>query len=200
MTGNNIDDHLRHGIVVENTYGSVISGNMIEECQGTAVILTDNASDSNLFCYGITISSNIIAHHLGGGVELNNAWGCTVSANTFTLIHDFSVRVDQGSQGITITGNNFSNSRGKLASPTEDNPFSWDVGTGIVLEETSDISITGNVFGGLSDEAIKAGAASSRILVVGNIISDTNLSAGTNSAIDVGKAKDCVIRDNIVKE
>ena len=25
MTGNNIDDHLRYGIVIENTYGSIIS-------------------------------------------------------------------------------------------------------------------------------------------------------------------------------
>jgi hypothetical protein len=200
MTGNNIDDHLRHGIVVENTYGSVISGNMIEECKGTAIILTAPESTSNRFCYGITISSNIVAHHLGGGVDINSAWGCTVSANTFTLIHDFSVQVDKGSQGITITGNNFSNSRGKLASSTEDNPFSWDVGTGIVLGEASDISVTGNLFGGLITEAVKAGASSSRILIVGNIISDLNLPTGTKSAIDLGKAKDCVVRDNIVKE
>src|SRR5690606_21907267 len=31
LTGNNIDDHLSGGIIIENTYGSVISGNMIEE-------------------------------------------------------------------------------------------------------------------------------------------------------------------------
>ncbi|MHC4104849.1 MAG: right-handed parallel beta-helix repeat-containing protein, partial [Planctomycetota bacterium] len=30
MTGNNLDDHLGNGIVIENTYGSVVSGNMIE--------------------------------------------------------------------------------------------------------------------------------------------------------------------------
>ncbi|MFP6676505.1 MAG: right-handed parallel beta-helix repeat-containing protein, partial [Pirellulaceae bacterium] len=34
MTGNNLDDHLGRGVVIENTYGSVVSGNMIEECQG----------------------------------------------------------------------------------------------------------------------------------------------------------------------
>ena len=39
MTGNCVDDHLRHGVVIENTYGSIVSGNMIEECNGTAVIL-----------------------------------------------------------------------------------------------------------------------------------------------------------------
>ena len=39
MNGNNVDDHLRHGVVIENTYGSVLSGNMIEECNGSAIIL-----------------------------------------------------------------------------------------------------------------------------------------------------------------
>jgi parallel beta-helix repeat protein len=57
FTGNNIDDHLRHGVVIENTYGSVVTGNMIEECAGTAIILDRD-------CYGITLSANVIAHDL----------------------------------------------------------------------------------------------------------------------------------------
>ena len=60
MTGNNLDDHLRHGVVIENTYGSVVSGNMIEECKGIAIILDRD-------CYGITLSSNVIAHEVQGG-------------------------------------------------------------------------------------------------------------------------------------
>jgi hypothetical protein len=200
MTGNNIDDHLRHGIVVENTYGSVISGNMIEECRGTAIILAAPPSPDR-FSYGITISSNIIAHHLGGGLELNGAWGCTVSANTFTLVHDFSILVKAQSQGITITGNNFSHSRGKLASRNEENPFSWDVGTGVRLEETSDITVSGNFFGGLTEEAVKADESSSRILVVGNIIGEVNLKAGqAKDAINLGNAKNSLVKDNIINE
>ncbi|MCA9071750.1 MAG: right-handed parallel beta-helix repeat-containing protein [Planctomycetaceae bacterium] len=39
MTGNCLDDHLGHGVVIENTYGSVVSGNMIEECKGHALIM-----------------------------------------------------------------------------------------------------------------------------------------------------------------
>ena len=60
MTGNCVDDHLRHGVVIENTYGSVVSGNMIEECAGTAVVLSRD-------CYGITLSANVIAHETGAG-------------------------------------------------------------------------------------------------------------------------------------
>ena len=39
MTGNCLDDHLGNGVVIENTYGSVVSGNMIEECNGVAIVL-----------------------------------------------------------------------------------------------------------------------------------------------------------------
>ena len=66
MNGNNLDDHLGDGVVIENTYGSVLSGNMIEECQGTAVILDRD-------CYGITISANVLADNFGGGVDLRDA-------------------------------------------------------------------------------------------------------------------------------
>ncbi|NUQ63330.1 MAG: right-handed parallel beta-helix repeat-containing protein, partial [Pirellulales bacterium] len=75
MNGNNLDDHLGNGVVIEKTYGSVLSGNMIEECNGIAVVLDRD-------CYGITISANVIAHNMQGGVELRDAWGCAVSANT----------------------------------------------------------------------------------------------------------------------
>ena len=80
MNGNNLDDHLRHRVMIKNTYGSVLSGNMIEECNGTAIILDRD-------CYGITISANVIAHELAGGMDLRDAWGCAVSANTFTIVH-----------------------------------------------------------------------------------------------------------------
>jgi parallel beta-helix repeat protein len=79
MTGNNLDDHLGNGVVIKNTYGSVVSGNMIEECAGTAVILDND-------CYGNTISANVIAHNASGGIDLRDAHGCAVSANTFTIM------------------------------------------------------------------------------------------------------------------
>lgn len=201
MTGNNIDDHLRHGIVVENTYGSIISSNMIEECQGTAIILTAPTSPENRFCYGITISANVIAHHLGGGIELNKAWGCTLSSNTFTLVHNFSILAGPGTGGISITGNNFSNSRGKLGVRNEKNPFTWDVGSGIKLNGASDITISGNFFGKLTTEAVKADNSSKGILVSGNLLTELNQGAqGIKKAIDLGGAKDVLVKDNLIRE
>jgi hypothetical protein len=90
MNGNNIDDHLGNGVIIENTYGSVVSGNMIEECNGTAIILDRD-------CYGITLSANVIAHHLKGGIDLRDACGCTLSANTFTIAHQV---LRAGGQGL----------------------------------------------------------------------------------------------------
>jgi len=196
MTGNNIDDHLRHGIVVENTYGSIISSNMIEECKGTAIILKSSESDPKRFSYGITISANVIAHHLGGGVELRGAWGCAISANTFTLVHKNSILLSEGTGGITITGNNFSNSRGKLASPKKENPFTWDVGTGIQLQGASDVIISGNYFGRLSTEAVKADEASNGILVTGNVISDLL----NNVEIKLESTNNNLVKDNLIKK
>lgn len=195
MNGNNIDDHLRHGVVIENTYGSVLSGNMIEECSGTAIILDRN-------CYGITISANVIAHHLGGGVHLLDAWGCAVSGNTFTLVYNDSIRVGPASGRLTLSANNFSNSwiGGRAKRPRGGNePMLGDAGTGVTLDGTSDINLTGNSFSGLTTPAITAKNGCQRILIADNVITDVNRlnsSAGVKS-IDIGDATDCIIEDNL---
>ena len=194
MTGNNLDDHLRHGVVIENTYGSIVSGNMIEECNGTAVILDRD-------CYGITVSANTIAHHLEGGVHLRDAWGCAISGNTFPLVHQDSIRVGPNSGRLTISGNNFSNSYigGKdKRSPTGKSAMQRDAGTGIMLDGTTDVAVTGNTFGGLSTPAVTTKNACQRILVTNNVITDVNRGAAAGAkAIDRGDAKDSVIKDNI---
>lgn len=193
MTGNNLDDHLRHGVVIENTYGSIVSGNMIEECNGTAVILDRD-------CYGITVSANTIAHHLEGGVHLRDAWGCAISGNTFPLVHADSVRVGPNSGRVTISGNNFSNSfiGGKdKRPPTGKSAMQRDAGTGITLEGTSDVAITGNTFGGLSTPAVTAKSGCQRLLITNNVIVDVNRGAAGAKAIERGDAKDSIIKDNI---
>lgn len=194
MTGNNVDDHLRHGVVIENTYGSIVSGNMIEECNGTAIILDRD-------CYGITIAANTIAHHLRGGVHLLDAWGCAITGNTFPLVHEDSIRVGPNSGRITISGNSFSNSYmggGKdKRPPTAKQPMGTDAGTGIMLDGTSDVAITGNTFGGLTTPAVTVKNGSQRLLITGNIITDVNRGATGRKPIEAGDAKDSLVKDNI---
>ncbi|MCA9071749.1 MAG: hypothetical protein KDA84_22635, partial [Planctomycetaceae bacterium] len=55
------------------------------------------------------MSANVIAHN-GAGVDLRDAHGCAISANTFTINKAFGARVGAASGRITLTGNNFSNS------------------------------------------------------------------------------------------
>lgn len=195
MNGNNLDDHLRHGVVIENTYGSVLSGNMIEECNGTAIILDRD-------CYGITISANVIAHELEGGVDLRDAHGCTVSANTFVLVHQFGVRVSENSGRIAITGNNFSNSYigGKDKRPaTGKTPMQIDEGSGVLLENTSHVTISGNSFSGLSGPAVRSKGKVERILVTSNIITDINRKSDSKEPIALGeKPVTSIVRDNLV--
>jgi hypothetical protein len=163
MNGNNIDDHLGHGVVVENTYGSVVSGNMIEECAGFAVILDRD-------CYGDTVSANVIAHN-GGGVDLRDAHGCAISANTFTILKEHALRIGPKSGRITVSANNFSNSyigEEKIRRAVDD-----AAAAGIMLEQTQDVAIVGNVFSGLTTKAIsRTGGESQRILVENNVFAE----------------------------
>jgi len=192
MNGNNIDDHLRHGVVIETTYGSVLSGNMIEECQGTAVILDRD-------CHGITVSANVIAHNYGGGVDLRDAWGCTVSANTFTVDEMRAVVVGPDSGRITITGNNFSDryiGEGKYRSNRE-----CDRASGIHLAGTSDVAISGNLFSGLDRQAIEADAECRRIVITGNVMTDLNHRTDEKRpALDLRGAQKTIVDNNSVAE
>ena len=162
MSGNTIDDHLRHGVVIENTYGSVLSGNMIEECNGTAIILDRN-------CYGNTLSANVIAHN-GAGIDLRDAHGCAVSANTFTLMKKDALRIGPSSGRIAVSGNSFCNSyigEGKVKRRVDDLEAA-----GMVLDGTKDIGITGNVFSSVKPKAIELKGKTTRVLVDGNIFTD----------------------------
>ena len=163
MTGNNLDDHLRHGVVIENTYGSVVSGNMIEECQGTAIILDRD-------CYGNTISANVIAHN-GAGVDLRDAHGIAVSANTFTLMTEPALKIGESSGRVTVTGNNFCNSyigEGKVKRNTDDL-----MAAGIQLQSTNNIAISGNVFSSLQTKAVAVSDSQSEsVLFSNNVLVD----------------------------
>lgn len=169
MTGNNLDDHLGHGVVIENTYGSVVSGNMIEECNGTAVILDRD-------CYGDTISANVIAHN-GAGVDLRDAHGCAVSANTFTILKADALRIGPGSGRITVTGNNFSNSylgEGKVKRASTDL-----LASGVTLESTSGVVLSGNVFASVEPKAVELrGTPSTRVLFGDNLLIDVDSDHG----------------------
>lgn len=196
MNGNNIDDHLGNGIVIENTYGSVISGNMIEECNGTAIILDRD-------CYGITVSANVITHHIKGGIDLKDANGCTISANTFVLTHEFAVKLSGDSGRITITGNNFSNTYigdGKEKRPAEGKtPMHIDIGTGVVLEGSQHVIVSGNSFSGLDAGAVKGTGKCRAIMVTGNTITDINRRTDPPvEAIDLGDVEKSIVEGNLI--
>jgi hypothetical protein len=191
MNGNNLDDHLQHGVVIENTYGSVLSGNMIEECQGTAVVLDRD-------CYGITISANVIAHEFGGGVDLRDAWGCTVSANTFVLVAVHSLAIGPKSGRITVTGNTFTDSN---IGQTTRRKGEKNWATGIYLDSTTDIVISGNTFSGLDKQAVKSKGTCTRLAITGNLMLDLNKKTDEKApALNLGETKDSRIENNLFQQ
>jgi len=169
MTGNNLDDHLGDGVVIENTYGSVVSGNMIEECNGTAIVLDRD-------CYGITLSANVIAHNVAGGVDLRDAHGCAVSANTFTIVKKHALRIGPDSGRITVCGNNFSDSyigRDKVKRQPNDT-----AAAGLTLEGAADVAVVGNLFASVAPKALATeGKPSVRVLFSNNVLRDTTSDA-----------------------
>jgi hypothetical protein len=181
MTGNCVDDHLRDGVVIENTYGSVVAGNMIEECAGIAIVLDRD-------CYGITLCANVIAHETSGGIDLRDAHGCTVSANTFTIVKKNALVIGPSSSRITVTGNNFSDSSiggGAVKRDTADLDAS-----GIILSGTSDVAVSGNVFSGVTPRALTLeGNPSRRVLFSNNVL--------TNTAGDQAKLRDSHVGGNL---
>ena len=166
MTGNNLDDHLGCGVVIENTYGSVVSGNMIEECAGAAIVLDRD-------CYGISLSANVIAHNSSGGIDLRDAHGCAVSANTFTISGPDALTIGPNSGRITVTGNNFSNSylgEGKVKRAANDL-----TAAGMVLDGTSDVTVVGNLFSSVRPKALTIkGKPSKRVLFSDNVLVDVS--------------------------
>jgi len=164
---------------------------MIEECQGPAIVLDRD-------CYGITLSSNVLADDFGGAIDLRDAWGCAVSANTFTINPIFGIRIGPNSGRITITGNNFSDSYiGQQTRRTDKE----NLATGIVLEGTTDIVISGNTFSGLADPAVTARGGCRRLAITGNIVRDVAQSQPDNrKAFDLGDATNVVLANNILPD
>lgn len=196
MNGNNIDDHLGNGVIIENTYGSVLSGNMIEECNGTAIILDRD-------CYGITLSANVIAHHLKGGIDLRDACGCTLSANTFTIAHEFSVRVGKDSERNTISANTFCNTyigAGQDKRPAEaKTPMGIDEGTGVLVEAgVNGLIINGNTFAGLSTAAAWSDGLVKNLLVTSNLCMDCGRKLARNSTwFSFVQKPGVILKDNL---
>ena len=121
-------------------------------------------------------------------MDLRDAHGCTVSANTFTILKTDAVRIGPNSGRITVTGNNISNSYvgdGKVRRGTQDM-----AAAGITLEGTSDVVITGNIFASVRPKAIElTGDASRGVVFANNVLTDVQS--------DDGRLKDSLIENNL---
>jgi nitrous oxidase accessory protein NosD len=131
-------------------------------------------------------------------VDLRDAWGCAVSANTFTMSARLGVRVGAGSGRIAITGNNFSNAH--IGGKTKRD----DAATGVVLDGASDVAISGNIFTGLQGAAVRASENCQRIAVAGNVMADLHIAAkgagGPRLALQLGGARQAVVGHNVLEQ
>ena len=190
MTGNNADDHLGNCVVIENTYGSIVASNMLEEANGHAIVLRGA-------CYGDTISANTIADCQTNGIRLEGVRDITISGNTFVLEAEEAIVATDGACQLTITGNTF-------------NRYSFDQskrhkvmpGQGILLESAHDVTISGNTFAYLIKEAIRAtGEDNKRLNITGNtILNVSSLNPGQHDAIHLSNLSDSIVAHNIISD
>ena len=185
LSGNNIDDHLRHGVVIENSMGCLVSANMIEQCGGAGLVLARDA-------YGITVSANIFAQNFGGGVDLRDAHGIPMTGNTFVRCKQFGVRVSAHSDRSVITGNTFCDTWAgegpRQIGARRDNP-NINEAAGILLEAARDITITGNSLSGLVTKPLTTTGECQRILDENNqAIACADADANLTNALGTGPA------------
>ena len=70
-----------------------------------------------------------------------------------------------------------------------------------MLELCQSKNFSGNFFGKLTTEAVKADENSSGIIVSGNMMTELNQGAQNgNKAIDLGGAKDVLVKDNLIRK
>jgi parallel beta-helix repeat protein len=165
---------------------------MIEECRLAALEMDRD-------CYGNTVSANVIAHN-GVGVDLRDAHGCAVSANTFTIMKTDAVRVGPHSGRITVSANCFSDSYigGGLKRQAHDREAA-----GMVIDQAHDVFVTGNGFSGVQPQAVAFGENPSTIrsAVTNNYFVETTVSFSTteisgnhlsnNVSVSVGAVTTC---------
>ncbi|RUL87620.1 right-handed parallel beta-helix repeat-containing protein [Tautonia sociabilis] len=181
MTGNCVDDHLGNGVVIENTYGSVVSGNMIEECQGTAIVLDRD-------CYGIALSANVIAHESADGIDLRDAHGIAVTGNAFPIVRRHALVIGSASARVAVTGNSFADS---TIGPQSEKRLEGDrEAGGVVLDGTSDIALSGNLFSGVGPKAIEVRGNVRRVVVDGNVL--TEVEEGDLGSLDNSEIGDLI--------
>jgi hypothetical protein len=153
---------------------------MIEESTKAAIVLDRD-------CYGIALSANVIAHNSSGGIDLRDAHGCSVSANTFTISGPDALTIGPNSGRITVTGNNFSNSYlgdGKVKRAANDL-----TAAGMVLEGTSDVAIVGNLFSSIRPKALAIkGEPSKCVVFTDNVLVDVTS--------DHKKLEASIVKDN----
>ncbi len=73
-----------------------------------------------------------------------------------------------------------------------------NLATGIILQGASDVAVSGNVFSGLEQQAVRADERCRRLAVTGNVVVGVNRkSSGRLPALDLGGAKDSICQQNV---
>lgn len=179
ITGNNIDDHIDYCIHFVNAAGSIITGNMLENCNKLCVLLDEN-------CDGTVLTGNTFRQP--GDIRIIKNHGVTITGNAFDMTKTTALEIEE-SNLITVSGNIFTN------GPQE----KYKV-YGIIMKNVNDVSISGNTIvkpekGGI----YLLGDENKYVNITGNTIKNPSIeSPGEFSGIFLQNTWNSVISHNIV--
>ena len=179
ITGNNIDDHIKNCIYFVNALGSIVTGNMLENCKEESMILDEK-------CNGIVVTGNIFRQP--GVLSVIKTQGVTITGNAFDMSRSNAIEVEESSL-ITVTGNIFNGG-----------PESVDRIYGIVMKDVNDVSISGNTIAKPLEGGIYIlGSENKYINITGNTIKNpSGKSPEEYSAILIQNTLHSIISHNIV--
>jgi hypothetical protein len=179
VTGNNIDDHIKNCIYFINTLGSIITANMLENCQGKSVILDEE-------CNGIVVTGNTF--RMPGVLSVIKTKGVVISGNAFDASESTALEVEE-SELITVSGNIFSGS-GEGVNRIY----------GMVMDNVNDVSISGNtIVKPLEGGIYILGNNNRYINITGNTIKNPSYeNPGMYSGILIQNTSHSIISNNIV--
>lgn len=177
------------GCTIQHTRKAPDSANIRITGAGTDAGLAERTGQTATREGHVTIASNVFSD-VQVNVEIRDARGVTVTGNTFWegFVHDLHV---QRCSNVVVSGNNFDRNPRYAVNGTlgaENN--------GILIEDSSDVSLTGNVLSGvLRKPAAVQVFDSRRILINGNSILDSD-----GNGLLFRDVSDSMVSGNIVRD
>jgi hypothetical protein len=188
-TGGSIGEVAITGCTIQHTHKAPGSANIRITGAGTDAGLAKRTGVEATREGHVTIGHNVFSD-VQVNVEIRNARGVTLTGNTFWEGFEHDLHVEDSSS-IVVSGNNFDRNPRYAV-----NGFLGAENNGILIRNSSEVSLTGNVVSGaLRKPAAVQVLDSRRVLINSNSILDSD-----GSGLWLGNVSDSMVQGNLIRD